>query len=189
MSKTRSVQYKKAILEDMFLCIDPSSGATGDSGWALFQAGRLHSSGVIHIDSDQPVEVRLREILRCLQEEFTGMGLDLLIVEKIEGRHAAAVLIQACGVFIAGIKSDHFFEMNVLTWQAIGKRLGGWKKHDRRGKLMVGADPNGAEGDEIDAQYIGWAAICFALGYDQKQKEADREESLAATRERMDGRT
>jgi len=95
------------------------------------------------------------------------------------------VLMQATGVFIAGIQSERLIEMDVKTWEAVAKRLGGWKKHSSKRGLINGCDPNGREGDDVDAEYIGWTAICFALGYNQKDKEKDREPALAATKERM----
>ncbi|HCT53214.1 MAG TPA: hypothetical protein DF712_12220, partial [Balneola sp.] len=59
-------------------------------------------------------------------------------------------------MFIAGV-SGQLIELNSHTWQAVARRIGGWKK-----------------GDEADAQYIGLAAIAFASGYDQKITEKNK---------------
>jgi hypothetical protein len=173
MSRTQGQKHKNTILSGTVLCIDPSSGGTdrrgvkSSAGWAIFSKGQLHSSGEIQLDNGQEKPVRLRGILECLKRDFPET-YDLLIVENIEGYRASKTLIQACGVYIAGIESSACFEMNVKTWQAIAKRLGGWEKSD-----------------EADAIYIGWAAVAFALGYNQKESEENREEVLKLVRERM----
>ena len=166
MSRTRALQFSKYILEGKFLAIDPSSGKTGNAGWALFEKGKLHSSGILDIYSDSSRERRLKSILECMQKEFEPV--DLLVLENIEGRMAPKILIQACGVIIAGTPSDRYFEMNIITWQSIAMKLGGWKKTNKNG--VVRGDPKGNEGDEYDAQYIGFASIALALGYDAKSK-------------------
>jgi len=184
MSRTRSKQYKKYILEGSFLAIDPSSGKTSAAGWALFKGGILMEAGIIEVCSVSAKQHRLKALLKKLQERFDLV--DLLVIENIEGRMAPKVLIQACGVFIAGIESKVYFEMNIRTWQSIAEKLGGWKKTNKAGKVR--GDPDGNEGDEYDAMYIGWAAIALALGYDTRQKAAEREPFIDKTRERMNGK-
>lgn len=187
MSKTRALQYKRYILEGTFLVIDPSSGRSGDGGWALFENGKLKESGVIEISSIASKQKRLVAILECMQSQFTD-PVDLLVLEKIDGRMAKRILIQACGVFIATAPSKVYFEMNVMTWRSIASKLGGWKKVSKNTGKVHG-DSEGNEGDEIDAQYIGWASIALALGYDTKKKtkagEAERMEIIQQVRERM----
>jgi hypothetical protein len=178
MSKTRGRQYKHYILEGSFLAVDPSSGKTSAAGWALFQEGKLVESGIIEVCSVASKENRLREIMKVVSQKFDPV--DLLIVEKIDGRMATRILIQACGVYIASIESTCFFEMNIQSWQAIAKRLGGWKKTNKIGDER--GDPNGREGDEVDAIYIGHAAVAFAMGYDSKDSEEKKEEILSTIR-------
>ena len=93
-----------------------------------------------------------------------------MVIEDIQGAIAPKTLIQACGVYIASIDSKRVIQINAKTWQAIARRIGGWKKND-----------------ESDAQYIGWAAIAFALGYNQKESEKKREPFLEAVRGRIHG--
>lgn len=185
MSRTRSKQYKSIILERSFLCIDPSSGATGDAGWAIFDKGRVIDQGVISVSNmNSAKHKRLRELMKCLFDDFERT--ELMIMEEIRGKHTKETLVQACGVFIAGIDCEYQFDMNVATWQAIAKKLGGWKKHTGAG--LVG-DKGGREGDEVDAEFVGWAAIAFALGYNQKgaskAANAEREAVLVKVRELM----
>ena len=182
MSRSRSRQYRKYILEGTFLAIDPSSGKSSAAGWALFKEGKLYSSGTVEICSIAAKEMRLRAIMECVQADFKPV--DLLVIENIEGRMAPKILIQAAGVYIASIQSKAYFEMNIRTWQSIAEKLGGWKKTNKSG--TVRGDCNGNEGDEYDAQYIGWAAIALALGYDTRQKEADREPYIELTKQRME---
>ncbi len=178
MSKTRSKRFKKQILEGQMLAIDPSSGATGHAGWALFTGGRLVESGILKLAGSE-FNHRLKAVLK---DALEFDPVDVLVIEKIGGYRAQSVLIQACGVFIAGIDSPNCIQMNVQTWQAIAKRVGGWKKTTKKG---LQGDPNGQEGDEYDAIYIGAAAIALALGYDSKAKEEDREPYLTEVRERI----
>jgi len=178
MSKTRSKRFKKQILEGQMLAIDPSSGATGHAGWALFEGGKLSESGILDIRGSE-FNHRLKAVLK---DALEFDPVDVLVIEKIGGYRAQPVLIQACGVFIAGIDSPNCIQMNVQTWQSIARRLGEWKKTTKKG---VQGDSNGREGDDVDAEFIGWSAIALALGYDSKAKEEDKEVYLTDVRERM----
>lgn len=172
MSKTLCLKYRDKILNGTMLCIDPSSGGTNrkgeqsNAGWAIFKKGRIWSSGILELDHGESKGVRLRAIGKCMMESFDEY--DILAIEDINGYKAPQALIQSCGVYISSTTTDGLIEMNSRTWQAIANRLGGWVKSD-----------------EEDAKYIGWAAIAFALGYDQKDSEADREETLIKVRKLM----
>jgi hypothetical protein len=181
MSKSRSLQYKKHILNGTMLCIDPSSGKTSAAGWAWFDKGVLIESGTVTVADIAAKEVRLRQILACLQTDFDPC--DLLIIEHLDGFQVPLILKQACGVFMSALESKNYFSMNVQSWRAVAKRLGGWKKTNKKG--VISGDPNGREGDDADSEYIGWAAIAFASGYNQKDSEDKREEILKEVRERM----
>ena len=154
------------------IAIDPTSGAieraTGNgsvAGWALFLGGEMQSSGIIEIPYYDRKEDRYRGLLDILHTEFDD-GFDVLAMEDIPTArrrgnfNTSQTLIQACGVYIAGL-SGELVEINSHTWQAVAKRVGGWIK-----------------GDESDAQYIGIAAIAFASGYDQKMSEKRKIEFL-----------
>ena len=172
MSRSKCNLYKTKILEGSMLVIDPSSGGTSrkgeqsNAGWAEFKNGKLKASGIIELDHGKYKEDRLRAISDCLRSEFKA-NYDLMVIENIEGYGAAKTLIQACGAFICST-NGRLIEMNVKTWQAIANRLGGWVK-----------------GDEADAIYIGWACVAFALGYNQKESEEQREEFLKEVRKLM----
>lgn len=173
MSKTRCLQLKKEILNGRMLSMDPTSGTkNSEAGWAIFDAGKLESSGIISI-ADGAKDERLRDILATLQTEFTEV-YDVLALEDIPVARrrgnfdVSQTLIQACGVYIAGT-SGKLVELNSHTWQAVARRLGGWVK-----------------GDESDAQYIGLAAIAFASGYTQKLTEKLKIEFLGNLAEEND---
>jgi len=170
MSKTRCLELKDPILNGRMIAIDPTSGtldrSTGEAsvaGWALFEEGQLHSSGVIAIPFAKRKEDRYRSLLTILQTEFDDT-YDALAMEDIPlarrrgNFNTSQTLIQVCGVYIAGL-SGELVELNSHTWQAVARRIGGWVK-----------------GDESDAQYIGLAAIAFARGYDQKMSEKKKTE-------------
>lgn len=173
MSRTRCVTLKREITTGLMLAIDPTSGtierASGQpsvAGWALFDEGNLIKSGVIQIDFHKQKEHRFRSLLETLQSEFDD-DYDVLALEDIPlarrrgNFNTSQTLIQACGVYIAGIQGE-LVELNSHTWQAIARRLGGWVK-----------------GDESDAQYIGLAALALASGYNQKMTEKTKVEFLA----------
>lgn len=172
MSRTACLKYKNLILNGSMLCIDPSSGGTNrkgeksNAGWGVFGEGKVLESGLLELDHGESKEVRLRAIADCMRESFDKY--DILVIEDINGYKAPQVLIQACGAFISSTNTKGLVEMNSRTWQAIANRLGGWKK-----------------GDEADALFIGWAAIAFAMGYNQTDKEDVREEILKEVRKLM----
>ena len=58
------------------------------------------------------------------------------------------VLKQAAAVTAASLNWDHCVMITPMSWKAIANRLGGWEKRD-----------------DIDAVYMGYAAIAFANGY------------------------
>tara|TARA_B100001094_G_scaffold65503_2_gene61600 strand:+ start:10552 stop:11139 length:588 start_codon:yes stop_codon:yes gene_type:complete len=168
MSKKKCQKLSDKILNGRMLAIDPSSGATDRAtgspsiaGFAYFDKGILVESGLILIPESQNKETRFRYILDLLQSQFNE-DYDILALEDIPlarrrgNFNTSQTLIQACGVFIAGV-SGQLIELNSHTWQAVARRIGGWKK-----------------GDEADAQYIGLAAIAFASGYDQKITEKNK---------------
>ena len=173
MSKTRCIELRDGIIGGKMIAIDPTSGAMDRAngspsvaGWAAFDEGLLLSSGTIEIPFHKRKEDRYRELLNILQTDFVDTW-DILALEDIPTARkrgsfsTSQTLIQACGVYIAGLDGD-LVELNSHTWQAVARRIGGWRK-----------------GDESDAQYIGLAAIAFASGYDQKMSEKKKIEFLA----------
>jgi Holliday junction resolvasome RuvABC endonuclease subunit len=172
MSKTRCLELKDGILDGQMIAIDPTSGtinrSTGEAsvaGWAYFDCGNLVNSGVIEIPTNKRKEDRFRDLLSILHTEFDET-YDVLALEDIPlarrrgNFNTSQTLIQACGVYIAGL-SGELVELNSHTWQAVARRIGGWTK-----------------GDESDAQYIGIAAIAFASGYSQSFSEKRKIEFL-----------
>ena len=171
MSKTKCLKLKKKILGGLMLAIDPTSGSVNHvtrspskAGWALFKEGGLIDSGTIDIKSSDKKEERFRDLIETLQqfdEDYDILALeDIPMVRGRGSFNISQTLIQACGVYIAGLPGE-LVEMNSNTWQAVAKRLGGWDKSD--------------EGDAI---YIGLSCIAFAEGYDAKFSEKKKLEFL-----------
>ena len=111
---------RKAALSGSMIVIDPTSGATDKkgnksvAGYAVFQGGALVDSGTIEFPEEKIVFERLRNVaaeLKHIHDHY-----DLLVLEEIKGYKAQASLIQACGVYIVGIDSSEFFQLNVSTW-------------------------------------------------------------------------
>lgn len=159
-----------------FLAVDPSSGSIdrrsgtrSEAGWAIFDGGRLESSGLIMIDGTSKKE-RLSSVAKTVQQEFNE-PFDLLVIEDIWGYIASKTLVHACGVFIGNTNAKDIIELNVMTWKGVANRLGGWEK-----------------GDESDAIYIGVAAMVLSGGYAHKRlkKDTARQEKIDALCEEND---
>jgi len=140
------------ILNGTMLVIDPSSGKTGEAGWATFDRGRLMEWGSIEIPYNAVAFKRFKSLGEILKTEFPE-HYDALVIEHLKGRYAKLVLKQSAAVFAACLNWDNVGMLVPATWQAIAKRLGGHIKDDA-----------------IDSVYLGYAAIAFAEGYQVKWK-------------------
>jgi len=152
-------KISKAVLTGTMLCIDPSSGSgsqadASNCGYALFKEGRRVDSGIIKMDHKIQSWYRLRELVKALERDFEPVNL--LIVEQLTGPQIHQVLHQAVGAIYGGLDFDNVYEMSIPTWQALSKKLGGWRKSD-----------------EADAKYMGYAAICLAMGYEYCRSTVD----------------
>ncbi len=182
MSRSKCKSLRSEILDGSLLAIDPSSGSvnrfTGEQsslGWAIFKEGNLQGSGTIEVIKSESKEDRLRDLVGILHTRF-DTTFDALVLENIpavscrkNGFSVDTTLIQACGVVVAGT-TGALVEMNIHTWQAVARRLGGWTK-----------------GDESDAIYLGLSAIAFAVGYDQKFTEKVKTTFLGDLVDHYDG--
>ncbi len=161
MSKTRCKALLRFLEKGKFLTVDPSSGALNrksgkksEGGWALFENGTLTSSGIYQVDGADK-DSRLVDLARVMREEFND-GVDVLVLEDIWGYIASKALVQACGIIIGNVGTNRVIELNVSTWKSIARRIGGWEKSD-----------------EMDAIYIGVAAVCLAEGYNHTKLKND----------------
>ncbi len=139
------------------IVIDPSSGKTGDAGWAEFVAGTPKSWGSISIPFSKVAFKRFQSLGKILIEDFPE-DYDVLVIELLKGRYAKLVLKQSSAVFGACLKWDKVMMITPRSWQAIADRLGGWIKRD-----------------DVDSIYLGYAAICFAHDYNPKWKREAQE--------------
>lgn len=156
------------MLEGRVLAIDPSSGAldrksgtSSNAGWAVFEGGQFHSSGIIQIDGIAPKQ-RLESLAQTLNNEFDE-EFDILVVEDIWGYMAAKSLVHAVGLFAGLVRAEAMVEINVQTWKSIATRLGGWTKDDA-----------------TDATFIGIGAMITSQGYYHKKFKKDDKARIAA---------
>ena len=162
MKLLQNAASKKAALGGNMLVIDPSSGGSSkkgeksEAGFAVFEEGKLVKSGTVEYPTEKVVFKRLKNIKGVWENNLHLY--DLFVLEDIRGYRAQQSLIQSCGVYIATIRFNEFFQLNVKTWKSIAKLWGGYVKSD-----------------ENDAIYMGYATIAIALGYHSKLKAADRE--------------
>lgn len=135
------------------LCIDPSVGSSSSlPGFAVYKKGKLVESGLIQVDLGKPLNKRLFEIRRTLQEDFEVP--DILILEYIGGYAFGPMrynitayhsLIKAVGTVLASFNVDTVIEVPPAVW----------KKY---------VDDQYVKGDEADAVYIGRYVINSARG-------------------------
>jgi len=158
---------KKAALTGWMLCIDPSSGSENtkgeksEAGWAMFHEGKLLDSGTLKFPAEKVVFKRLRNIKEELYKIPNIEKTELFVIEDIRGYRAQQSLIQACGIFIDRTPSNEFFQVNVQTWKAVARVLGGYIK-----------------GDEEDAKYMGYATVAIAHGWKATIKEVEKKENI-----------
>ena len=175
MSKRKSINPAKhcsdLILTGKLLTIDPSTGATGNAGWAEFESGRLTSWGVIELKSHKNVYKRFKMVANILASDFQD-EYDVLSIELLKGRYAHFSLKQVVAVFSAVIPWKEIVAIVPTSWQAIANHIGG---HIKR--------------DDIDAVYIGYATICLAEGYKPSWKSEDKDEFVARIAAKYDWST
>jgi len=143
------------------IVIDPSSGKTGETGWAEFEAGTPTAWGTISIPFSKVAFKRFNSLGKILRDDFPA-EYDVLMIELLKGKYAKLVLKQSSAVFGACLNWEKVMMIAPRSWQAIADRLGGWIKRD-----------------DVDAIYMGYAAIAFAEGYEPKWKREAQEAFLA----------
>ena len=150
------------VLGGSVLAIDPSCvSSSSNPGWALYEAGELHSSGSIDcIDYRQPLETRLQLLGKYCREEFAEP--DVLVIEHIQmgGRINMQSTIRATGAIIGNFETERVISISPLAWQAfIEKRipLGGGSDYIKYREYKANH-----KSEEVDAQMIGLAVIEIA---------------------------
>jgi hypothetical protein len=122
------------------LAIDPASISVG---WAYFENGELQKSGVWDLGKSRPVNLRLQDLLKQLQQLKTP---DVLVLERIRGPGAYDQLKYAVGVVQAAVVTPNMVLCPIPVWKAYSKQ-----------------DPNyTVKGDQADAEVIGAATIEFS---------------------------
>lgn len=149
------------VIKGKMLVIDPSSGKTGDAGWAEFEAGTPKQWGTLPIPPSKVAFKRFKSLGKILREDFPD-EYDVLNIELLKGRYAKLVLKQSAAVFGACLNWNQVMMIAPRSWQAIADRLGGWEKRD-----------------DLDAVYMGYAAVAFAEGYEPSWKREAQEAFLA----------
>lgn len=139
------------------IAIDPSTGKTGNLGYAIFQKGNLIEAGEIECDyKNEPDFMRLRDIARILHEEFTDM-YGLLVVEYMPSVKVKGNLASMPYVIQSAIDTKNYAEISSVTWQFMARDLMDW-------------DKNKHKSDELDAVLIGLCSYLILEGYPSSQK-------------------
>ncbi len=142
----------ETILTGTLLCVDPSSGSESSMpGYALYDNGVMTEKGIVEVLSKgSKVQNRLKELADCFREDFDAV--DVLVIEDIPPIHGGArrgfggrmkshaSLLKSVGAIIGAVKATHIVSINPRVWQK-------WK------------DENYVKSDDVDAQYMGIAAI------------------------------
>ena len=132
------------------LIIDPSIGSSSSSpGWAIYKAGNLIDSGIIHTGgSHLHLWQRARRLKAALETLCSEYNFDVLVYEDIPAtsgfnQNAIASLLKAVGIVLACTTSSH----------VLGVHPASWKNYVR---------PEYTKGDKEDAIEIGYIAISLA---------------------------
>lgn len=143
---------RSELLDGKMISIDPSSGKSGVAGFARFDGGYLVDYGVITIPYSTSSYKRFQSLRKKLETDH-GEEVDVLVIELLKSVRSVhynvkSVLVQAAAVIAASLNWNKCAIVSAMSWQAIAKRLGGWIKRD-----------------DVDAVYMGYAAIALANGY------------------------
>jgi hypothetical protein len=126
----RNGEKLATIMGATLLVVDPSIGSEkSQPGYALFRAGELVDYGTLEVGTDGDHHVRLRELARCLREDFSDTRVDWIIVEDIPParvvRHAGKVyksvkahipLHRAVGAVLATVCARNMLLVAPNTW-------------------------------------------------------------------------
>lgn len=129
-SRGRNGANLTTLMSATLLVVDPSIGSNkSQPGYALFRAGELVDYGTLEVGTDGDHHVRLRELARCLREDFADTRVDWIIVEDIPParvvRHAGKVyksvkahipLHRAVGAVLATVCARNMLLVAPNTW-------------------------------------------------------------------------
>lgn len=111
-------KYKNEITNGIFFAFDPGSGYSSNPGYAIREGGILIEAGVIDIPSHLPVEVRLRQLGKCLDKFGEA---DIICIEHLDGVMVRPALHWSSGAIISHTKSKYFIECPIPMWHAVAK--------------------------------------------------------------------
>lgn len=127
---------REAITGGTLLSIDPSTGATGLPGFALFKQGKLRKSGVIELKGNERIQYRLGDLMRALMDQFECP--DVMIIEMLRGKMTPAQLHWAAGVSIGAVRSPILIECPIVIWKAVAKTVPSYQKSDEQDAILMG---------------------------------------------------
>lgn len=157
MTRANLKQRSKAVTSGLMLVIDPSTGSTGNMGYAIFDEGYLIESGEIETHSkSSPTFKRIRDMAVLINEEFTDY-YDMLLVEKLRTFKLADSLRAMTYVMQASVDTKNYSELTPATWQSIAREFIDW-------------NPEKYKTDENDAVFLGIAAIMIANGWPESSQ-------------------
>jgi len=143
------------IHKGLMLVIDPSTGATGSAGFAVFDKGHLIDSGDIAVNRTDKTHKRLRE-MSLLVNDYFDKEYTVLVLEQLEGGYAPKSLKGSIYVFQASVDAKHYFELVPKTWQAIARVMSDWTEANKS--------------DEYDAIWLGISSIMYSFGWPESAK-------------------
>lgn len=127
--KKKVEEHKDKILNGKILSIDP---ATISLGYAVAKNGKVVDYGKIILDNKLPINIRLRELMKILQDDEK---YDVLVVELIRGKMSHVYLKFAVGVIMAAARAPVAIEVPIQSWKAVAGR--GYKKDDDKDAEMM----------------------------------------------------
>jgi len=131
----RTVKKAKAqILNGKILAIDPASKT---AGYALYDKGKLVTSGKLICKPKEPIAVRLASLHEQIQD-LLDEDVSVVAIEQIRGTMAHAYLKFAVGAAMAASGRPLTFEVPINVWRAVAKATVGYEKSDDRDAELIG---------------------------------------------------
>ncbi len=159
------------LIKGIVLAVDPSVGSSSSMpGYAVYVAGLLRDSGIISLDPQAPIHVRLRGLVYALRKIHQQYNPDVLVYEDIPAQRyggggnagAHASLLKAVGAILSTSGTDYVVGIQPVSWKPMARS-------------------SYVKGDAEDAEEIGWICIQeakrIAEAEDKKKTRGTRKKS------------
>lgn len=119
------------------IAIDPSSGSTGQAGYAIFKDGQLVDSGTLKFNpKDKSTARRIADMAQHLYELIIAHDIKVMAIELLRGRMVTAQLFWSVGAFMAMAGYIDVIEVSIQIWKSQVDK--GYVKSDVNDAVSIG---------------------------------------------------